>query len=83
MTLKLTPEERQALSHSNGSVPIEDEETHHVYYLVDGPHRTDIEQQKDLAAIREGIADVQAGYVAPLDDVIARIRTNLGLRQTG
>ena len=34
-----------------------------------------------MAAIREGLADVQAGRVTPVGDSIARIRQQLGLPQ--
>jgi predicted transcriptional regulator len=79
MTPKLTPEQREALEHSDGPVAVEDDETHRVYVLVDEPTCARLKQQGDLAAIREGIADMEAGRVAPLDEVMARIRTNLGL----
>jgi predicted transcriptional regulator len=38
-----------------------------------------LQRQQDLDAIREGIADMQAGRAAPLDEALARIRANLGL----
>lgn len=79
MTPKLTPEQRKALEHSDGPVAVEDDTTHRVYVLVDEPTFASLKQQGDLAAIREGIADVEAGRVYPLDEVVARIRTNLGL----
>ena len=79
MTLKLTAEQRQALDQSDGPVAVEDDETHRVYVLVDEPTFASLKQQGDLSAIREGIADMEAGRVAPLDEVMARIRTNLGL----
>lgn len=79
MTPKLTSEQRAALEDSDGPVAVEDDQTHRVYVLVDEPTFTNLKQQGDLAAIREGIADMEAGRVAPLDEVVARIRTNLGL----
>lgn len=78
MTPKLTSEQREALSHSDGPVSVEDEKTNRVYVLVDEPTFTSLQQQSDLAAIREGIADMVAGRVAPLDEVMTRIRSNLG-----
>jgi predicted transcriptional regulator len=50
-----------------------------VYFLVDAPTVEAAERQRDLDAIREGIADREAGRVAPLDEVVDRIRTKLGL----
>jgi predicted transcriptional regulator len=83
MSPKLTPEQREALDHSNGPVRVEDEQTHRVYYLVDEPTLNSLRQQEDLAAIREGIADMEAGRVAPLDEVMSRIRASLRLDQNG
>lgn len=79
MTPKLTPEQREALAHSDGPVLVEDEQTKEVYFLVDALTMNALERQQDLEAIREGIADVKAGRVAPLDEALARIRANLGL----
>jgi predicted transcriptional regulator len=81
MTPKLTPEQRAALEHSGGPVPVEDEQNHRVYFLVDESTFKTLQQQEDLAAIRAGIADMEDGRVAPLEEVLARIRTNLGLPQ--
>lgn len=36
-------------------------------------------EEQDAAAIREALADVEAGRVTPLGDSIARIRQQLGL----
>jgi predicted transcriptional regulator len=79
MTPKLTDEQRQALCDSNGPVAIEDDQTQRIYFLVDEPTLRTLRQQSDLAAIREGIADLEAGRVAPLDEVMARIRMNPGI----
>jgi predicted transcriptional regulator len=79
MTLKITSEQRAALQQDGGPVRIEDEQTHRVYFLVDQSTFANLQRQEDLAAIREGIADMEAGCVAPLDEVMARIRTTLGL----
>jgi hypothetical protein len=79
MTPKLTPEQREALSNADGVVAVEDETTHRKYFLVDESTLSNLRQQGDLAAIREGIEDMQAGRVAPLAEVMARIRNNLGL----
>jgi hypothetical protein len=82
MTPKLTSEQREALDSSDGPVPVEDEKTHRLYFLVDESTFNALQQKEDLAAIREGIADMEAGRGAPLDEVMARIRTNLGLPQS-
>ena len=79
MTPKLTPEQREALDQGDGPVLVEDEQTKQVYFLVDAPTMGALQRQQDLDAIREGIADMQAGRAAPLDEALARIRANLGL----
>ncbi|MBL9084984.1 MAG: hypothetical protein JNK76_24485 [Planctomycetales bacterium] len=79
MTPKLTPEQRYALDHSDGPVPVEDEKTNRVYFLVDESRFASMQQQEDLAAIREGIADAAAGRVSSLDDAMARVRESIGL----
>lgn len=81
MTPKLTPEQREALAHSDGPVLVEDEQTKEAYFLVDASTMNALQLQQDLEAIREGIADVEAGRVAPLDEALARIRARLGLAQ--
>ena len=80
MTPKITPEQREALDRSDGPVPVEDEQTHRVYFLVDPSTLDTLRQQEDMAAIREGIADVEAGRVITLEELDNRIRNNLGLQ---
>jgi hypothetical protein len=55
MASKITQEQREELNASHGQpVPVEDEEGHKVYYLVDGDYlHTSHEQLKAL--IQEGI----------------------------
>jgi hypothetical protein len=79
MTPKLTPEQCEALDRSDGPLPVEDERTHRVYYVVDEPTLANLQQQEDLAAIREGIADMEAGRVVTLEELDARIRMRLGV----
>lgn len=79
MTPKLTPEQCEALDRSDGPLPVEDERTHRVYYVVDESTLTGLQQQEDSSAIREGIAEMEAGRVVTLDELDARIRTRLGL----
>jgi predicted transcriptional regulator len=78
MALQLTPEQREALNNSDGVVAVEDAETHRRYFLLDAAAFKTLQRQDDHAAIQEGMADMEAGRVAPLDEVIARIRTGLG-----
>lgn len=73
MLPKLTPEQREALQRSDGGVPVEDEQTRLVYYIVDASRMSSIERQEDVAAIREGITDMEAGRVLSIDDLDQRI----------
>ena len=79
MTPKLSPEQLEALDHSDGPLPVEYERSHRRYVIVDEATFHTLQRQEDLAAIREGIADMEAGRVSRLDEVVPRIRTNLGL----
>jgi hypothetical protein len=73
MTPKLTSEQREALKQSAGPIPVEDEQTHEVYFLV---NRSTLENA-DRAAIRRGIADMEAGRVLTLEELDARIQNKL------
>jgi len=77
MTPKITPEQRFAIDHSHGPVPVEDEKTKRLYFLVDESTFTNMQRQEDLAAIREGMADAEAGRVLTLDELDVRIRAHL------
>lgn len=79
MTPKLTREQCEALDRSNGPLAIEDERTHRLYYVVDEPTFSSLQQQEDYAAICEGIADLEASRVVTLEQLDERIRTRLGL----
>lgn len=81
MVPKLTAEQREALRHGDGPIAVEDEQTHQVYFIVDKSTLEAIRKEQDMAAIREGLADVEAGRVTPVGDSIARIRQQLGLPQ--
>ncbi|HVA50214.1 MAG TPA: hypothetical protein VNH11_27915 [Pirellulales bacterium] len=74
-------EQREALRQGEGPVAVEDEQTHQVYFIVDKATLEVLRKEQDMAAIREGLADVQAGRVTPVGDSIARIRQQLGLPQ--
>jgi predicted transcriptional regulator len=79
MTLKLTDEQRQAIDRSDGPVPVEDEHTRRVYFLVDPTTLQTLQRDEDIAAIRDGIADMEAGRVISLDELDERMRARLGL----
>ena len=81
MTPKLTAEQREAINRSGGPVAVEDDTTHRLYFLIDASTLAALQRQQDLDALREGIADMEAGRVAPLQEVVSRIRTTLGLPQ--
>jgi predicted transcriptional regulator len=77
MIIKLTEEQLQALERGDGVVPVEDSETHRRYFLVEESTFKSLQQQEDLAAIRSGIEDMEAGRVLTLDELDSRIRARL------
>ena len=77
MTLKLTHEQRAALQLSGSPVPVEDELTHELFYLVDQATLERWRQDADRQAIQQGIADLEAGRVLSLDELDARIQSKL------
>ena len=81
MTPKLTQEQRAALDQSDGPVLVEDDQR--VYFLVDESTFHKVQQQEDLAAIREGIADMEAGRIVTMEELDARIRARLGSSTQG
>ena len=83
MTPKLTPEQRAALDRSDGPVLVEDDQRNRVYFLVDESTFNKVQQQEDLAAIREGIADMEAGRIVTMEELDARIRARLGSSTQG
>ena len=72
MIAKLTPEKAQAL-HASGenSIPVVDPTTNHVYVVVDqAKHEQAMQALRELEtarAIREGLADAEAGRSIPLE----------------
>lgn len=82
MTPKITAEQRAALDHSDGPVAVEDDETKRRYFLVDEITFASMQQKDDLAAIAEGIVDMEAGRVSSLGEVILRIRDQLKLSKS-
>lgn len=80
MTPKLTAEQRAALDERGAPVAVEDAETHRVYFLVDPAMLDSLQEEADLAALRRGAADAEAGRTAPLDEVVRRIEADLRAR---
>ena len=70
MTPKLTSEQLEALRTDGAPLPVEDEHTKQVYFLVD---RATLESA-DRDSIRRGIADMEAGRVITLEELDARIQ---------
>ena len=84
MMPKLSEDLRQALhDRPGGPITVEDEQTHQHYVLVDRALHDRamqaLRQQEDLAAIRAGIDDMEAGNVVTFEEVDARIRAKLGM----
>lgn len=52
-----------------------------LYFIVDRSTLESLRTDQNMAAIREGLADVEAGRVTPVRDSIGRIRQQLGLPQ--
>jgi hypothetical protein len=67
MIARLTKEQSQALNAGEGTLE-----------LID-PAGQASAQQKDLAAIAQGIAQMEAGLGKPLDEAVADIRARLEL----
>lgn len=77
MMPKITAEQRAALIGHAGPLPIEDEQSQRVFFLLDGETLDKLQREADAAAIREGIADMEAGRVLTLEELDARIRAKL------
>ena len=83
MAPKLTEEQRQALKgHQGRPIPVEDDQTHRVYFLYtqDLHQRAEqaLREQEDNAAIQEGIEQMEAGLGRSLGEADAEIRKKLG-----
>ena len=83
MTPKLSDEQRLTIQAKDGQpVPVEDEQTHRIYVIVDSEtHQRAmqaLQRQEDLAAIQEGIDDMEAGRGMPAEEADRRIREKLG-----
>ncbi len=82
MTPKLTAEQLSVL-HASGDqpMPVVDPMTNHIYLVVD-PSKPDeaieaLRQSEDMLAIREGLAQMEAGEGTPVAESFDRIRDNL------
>jgi len=79
---RITDEQRQALaSQHDGPVPAEDAETHQTYFIYpEALHQRAMQalrEQDDIAAIQQGIDDMEAGRLIPLEEAEAEIRQDL------
>ncbi len=84
MTPKLTDDLQQAIDERAGQpITVEHPVTHKLYVIVEcDMHERAVaalRQQEDIAAIREGISQMEAGKGRPLAEVDADIRSELGL----
>ena len=80
MTPKLTAEQRAALLERGSPIAVEDDETHQMYFLVDPRMLNALESEADLCALRDGIADADAGRLQPLDEVARRVEASVRAR---
>jgi predicted transcriptional regulator len=81
MTSYLTPEQALALQ-AGGNAPMQivDPTTRRVYYVIDSGLLAELELRSDLDAIRQGVADMQAGRSVPIDQAKATDRALLAER---
>lgn len=84
MIAKLTKEQAAALNATGkGTLELIDPDTQRRFVLVDSEtHREAMEalaRQQDLAAISQGVAEMEAGLGKPLDEAFADIRARLDL----
>jgi hypothetical protein len=83
--VKLSEEVAEALKASKGEpisvdVPGSDRRFVVVDQTTHDAAMAALELQKNVELIREGIADVEAGRVVPLDEAMDRVRRELGFR---
>lgn len=78
MTPKITSEQREALSHNPGPVPVHDDQTGRTYFLIDPAYSADA----DLASLQRGIADADAGRTSSIAEVRARLEAMLSERSS-
>ena len=73
MAPKITEEQRDALKQLGSPLPVEDDQTNQVYFLVDKATLA----SADHDAIRRGIADMEAGRGLTLEELDARIQARI------
>lgn len=80
MTPKLTNEQVEALHQAGDEMPILDPSTNKFYVVVEQSVHIQAkaalqrQQDEDLTAIREGIEDVKAGRVMPLEEAHQEVK---------
>lgn len=84
--VKLTDEQIQALEHCEGEpLSLEVPGSNRRFVLVEQSSYDEamaaLVLQRNVEMIREGMADVEAGRVLPLDDAMEQIRRELGFSQ--
>ncbi len=83
--VKLSEEVAEALKAANGRpIAVDVPGFDHRFVVIDQAEydaaMAELELQKNVALIREGIADVEAGRVQPLEEAMDDIRRELGFR---
>jgi len=80
MAPKLSDEQRAVLVERGTPIAVEDDQNHRVYLLIDPVMFDSLQQQADMAALRQGIADAESGRTLPLDEAMQQIEANLRAR---
>jgi len=79
MIAKLTNEQRNALNQNpDRPLEVEDEETKNTYVLLDASLFYQLLHKEDLASIRRGVEQMEAGQGRPLAEADAEMRQTLG-----
>lgn len=88
MTPKLSPELSNALQQCDGELKVIDPATNRTYVVVEqsilarGKAAVERQEKDDLAAIKRGLEDVEAGRTMPLDEAFESIRQLFDARQS-
>ena len=81
MAAKLSKEQADALNaQGDGRLEVVDPETNRIYFIVDADTLNHLEQRSAREAIERGLADMQAGHSAAVQDVHASLREELRSR---
>lgn len=78
MIPKLSAEQRAALVGHVGPLPIEDDQSQQMFFLLDKATLDRLQCEADRAVISEGIADLEAGRVMTLEALDVRIQSRVG-----